>query len=144
MVLGWEAASLAALGWATIRLFDLGGAAALGTIAGLALLWLLGSWRIVRMGVYLSDRGVRIRGLLRNRTLGWHDIAQIWLHRSSHRLGRWEIPSGMTVLIERSDGAVVNTELWAQGVDFHSRPGAFRAVYRELRRRHQAAIQATA
>jgi hypothetical protein len=142
VVLGWEAASLAALCWASLRLFDLSGRAALLTMAVLAAVWVLGSWRIVWMGVYLSDHGVRIHGLLRSRTLRWHDIHQIWVHTSSHRLGPWEIPSGLTVLIERRDGSVVNTELWAQGVDFHSRPNLFRAVYHELRKRHLAAIQA--
>ena len=48
----------------------------------------------------------------------------------------------MTVLIERRDGSTVNTELWAQGVDFHSRPKVFRAVYHELRDRHLAATAA--
>jgi hypothetical protein len=48
----------------------------------------------------------------------------------------------MTVLIERGDGSMVNTELWAQGVDFHSRPKVFRAVYHELRDRHLAAVRA--
>ena len=62
------------------------------------------------------------------------------LHKATHRLGRWEIEGGMTVLIERRDGSMVNTELWAQGVDFHSRPQVFRAVYHELRDRHLAAV----
>ena len=50
-----------------------------------------------------------------------------------------DVESGLTVLIERCDGSTVNTELWAQGVDFHSPPKVFRAVYRELRDRHLAA-----
>jgi hypothetical protein len=139
IVLGWEAASLAAVGWTTMPLFDLTGRAVPATIAALAGVWLLGAWRIVRMGVYLGPHGVRIRGLFRTRTLRWADVAHVWLHRHSHKLGRWEIPSGLTVLIERRDGVMVNTELWAQGVDFHSRPSVFRAVYHELRERHLAA-----
>jgi hypothetical protein len=139
IVLGWEAASLAVLGWTTARLFDLTGRSAWIMVGVLAAVWLLGCWRILRMGVYVSSRGVRIRGLLRDRTLHWHHIRHIWLHEAKHRLGPVEIPSGLTVLIERSDGSVVNTELWAQGVDFHSRPSVFRAVYHDLRRRHHAA-----
>jgi len=46
----------------------------------------------------------------------------------------------MTVLIERRDGSVVNTELWAQGIDFHRRPHAFREVYHYLRNRHLSAV----
>jgi hypothetical protein len=138
VVLIWEAISLTALGWTSVRLFDLDGHAVRLTMLALVMTWLLGAWRIVRMGVYLGD-GVRIRGLLRTRTLRWHDISHVWLHTSSHKVGPWEIPSGMTVLIERRDGSVVNTELWAQGVDFHSRPKVFRAVFDELRDRHLAA-----
>jgi hypothetical protein len=72
----------------------------------------------------------------------WHDIANVRLHKATHRIGSWQIESGMTVLIERRDGSTVNTELWAQGVDFHSRPKVFRAVYHELRERHSAAVNA--
>jgi hypothetical protein len=137
-VLGWELFSLAALGWTTVRNFQLDGHAVNVTVLVLVAGWLLGSWRIIRMGVYLGD-GVQIRGLLRTRTLRWDDIAHVWLHTASHKIGPWEIANGMTVLIERRDGSMVNTELWARGVDFHSRPSVFRAVYRELRDRHLAA-----
>jgi hypothetical protein len=47
----------------------------------------------------------------------------------------------MTVLIERQTGADIPTSLWAQGVDFHRQPGAFRAVYHDLRERHAAALR---
>ena len=140
-MIAWEAVALAVLGWTSLPLFDLSGHAARMTFAVLALVWLLGAWRIVRMGVYLSNEGVRIRGLLRTRTVRWHDIGRVWLHRSTHRLGPYEIPSGMTVLLERRDGATINTELWAQGVDFHSRPREFRAVYHELRDLQRAATR---
>ncbi len=141
VVIGWEAASFVALGWTTARLFGLAGPAVTLLAGVLAAVWVLGAWRIVEMGVYVSGSGVRIRGLLRTRTLAWHDIGDIWLHRAVHRLGPVEIPSGMTVLIERRDGGTVNTELWAQGVDFHSRPSVFQAVYRDLRERHRAATR---
>jgi hypothetical protein len=48
------------------------------------------------------------------------------------------------VLIERRDGGHVQTPLWAQGIDFHRRPGAFRSVYQELRDRHALARLAPA
>ncbi len=99
---------------------------------------------VAGMGVYVSERSVRVRGLLRSQTLEWQEIASFRLHQTTHRLGRLQIPSGLTVLIERCDGGMVNTELWAQGVDFHSRPGLFRAVFHDLRERHLAATRATA
>ena len=106
----------------------------------IAAVWVIGAWRILQMGAYVErgrpadPRAAAVRG-----PCAGTEIANVRLHQATHRLGRWEVESGMTVLIERRDGTTVNTELWAQGVDFHSRPKVFRAVYHELRDRHLAA-----
>jgi Bacterial PH domain len=142
LVIGWEGVALALLAWTTIRLFDLTGPGVRVLAGVLAAVWIVGAWRILQLGAYVGAGGLRIRGLLRSRTLRWQEIAEVRLHRAAHRLGPWQIESGMTVLIERRDGSTVNTELWAQGVDFHSRPKVFRAVYDELRNRHLAATTA--
>jgi hypothetical protein len=142
LVIGWEAIALALLAWATVRQFDLSGHGVKLVACALAALWVIGAYRILRMGAYVGETGLRIHGLLLSRTLSWGDVAHVRLHKTTHRIGRWEIESGMTVLIERRDGSTVNTELWAQGVDFHSRPSLFRAVYHELRARHLAAQNA--
>jgi hypothetical protein len=139
LVIAWEAIALALFAWATIRQFDLTGHGVKLTACTLAAVWVIGAHRIIQMGAYVGDHGLRIHGLLRSRTMRWPDIAHVRLHKATHRVGRWEIESGMTVLIERRDGRLVNTELWAQGIDFHSRPKLFRAVYHELRNRHLAA-----
>ena len=140
LVIGWEAVALGLLAWTTIRQFDLTGHGIRVLAGAIAALWVIGAGRILRMGAYLGPAGLRIHGLLRSRTMSWDEVADVRLHKATQRLGPWEIESGMTVLIERHDGATVNTELWAQGVDFHSRPKVFRAVYRELRDRHLAAV----
>jgi Bacterial PH domain len=142
LVIGWEAFALGLLAWTTVEQFELAGHGVRAVIAVLALLWLVGAVRILRMGAYVGDRGVLIRGLLRSRMLAWQEIAHVRLHQATHRLARWEIESGLTVLIERRDGTLVNTELWARGVDFHARPTVFRHVYHELRDRHLAAVNA--
>jgi hypothetical protein len=139
--MGWELAAFVIFGFATEELFQLTAVGILLMGAVLAVLWVAGCWRIMRMGVYVSQRGVRVRGLVRTRTVAWRDIEHVRLHDAAHKIGRLEIPSGMTVLIERRDGVAVQTSLWAQGVDFHGRPGAFRAVYHELRERHAAALR---
>jgi hypothetical protein len=123
-------------------LFDLGPRPAAVLGGALALLWLMGSWRIMRIGVYISAHGVRIRGLVASRTLRWTEIEFFTLDEVIHRLGGFELPRETTVRIRRRDGRVVRTPLWAQGIDFHSRPGAFGEVYHLLRERHLAA-QAT-
>jgi Bacterial PH domain len=139
LVIAWEAMALAMLAWATVRQFDLTGHGVTLVACTLAALWVLGAHRILRMGAYVTDHGVRLDGLWRSRTMRWRDVSHVRLHKATHRVGPWEIESGMTVLIDRRDGKTVNTELWAQGIDFHSRPTLFRAVYHELRNRHLAA-----
>jgi hypothetical protein len=142
LVIGWEAVALGLLAWTTIQQFGLTGNGIRIVACVMAAVWVVGAGRILQMGAYVGPDGLRIRGLLRSRTMRWKDIAHVRLHKATHRIGPWEIESGMTVLIERRDGSTVNTELWAQGVDFHSRPKVFRAVYHELRERHSAAVNA--
>jgi hypothetical protein len=142
LVIAWEAAALAFLTWTTIRLFDLTGPGVRVLSAILTVVWLAGSVRILRMGVYVAPERLLIRGLLHSRILCWRDVAQVRLHRATHKIGRWEVESGMTVLIEGRDGVTVNTELWAQGIDFHARPTEFHALYQDLRNRHLAARSA--
>ena len=139
LVIGWEGMALALLAWSTIRQFELEGHGGKVVACAIAALWAVGAHRILQMGAYVGESGLRIHGLLRSRTLRWRDITHVRLHRATHRVGPWEIESGMTVLIDHRDGTTVNTELWAKGIDFHARPRLFRAVYHELRNRHLAA-----
>lgn len=137
LVIAWEAAALALLAWTTIRQFDVTGHGINLIACAHAALWVLGAHRILRMGAYVGDGGLRIHGLLHSHTMSWRDVSQIRLHRTTWRIGPWEVESGLTVLIDRRDGRTVNTELWAKGIDFHARPTVFRAVYQELRTRHK-------
>jgi hypothetical protein len=143
LVIAWELGGLGFVGWTTARLFDLGPRPAAVLAGALALVWLVGSWRILRIGVYVSGYGVRIRGLVDSRTLRWTEIESFALDEVINRLGGFELPRETTVRIRCRDGRLVNTPLWAQGIDFHSRPGVFREVYHGLRERHLAAQAAT-
>jgi hypothetical protein len=144
LVVAWELAGLAFLDWSTVRLFEMESRAALALTAALALLWLVGSWRIARMGVYVSEYGVRSQGLIGSRTLRWTQIEHITLDQVVYRFGGLRVPSGMAVVIRCHNGTLVNTSLWAQGIDFHYRPAVFRDVYHSLRERHSAALAAQA
>jgi hypothetical protein len=139
LVIGWEAAAMALLAWTTIQQFDLTGHGVRIVACVLAAVWVVTTGRILQMGAYVGPEGLLIRGLLRSHSMRWRDIARIRLHKATHKIGPWEIESGMTVLVDCRDGSTVNTQLWAQGIDFHSRPTVFRAVYHELRNRHLAA-----
>jgi len=139
LVIAWEAMAFALLGWSSVGLFGVEGRGITVLAAALAAVWVVGGWRIVEMGVYVRPDGLQIRGLLWSRRLRWEEIRHVRLHRHTNKVGRWEIEGGMTVLIERRDGSMVDTELWAQGIDFHNRPHLFREVYHDLRDRHLAA-----
>lgn len=139
-MVAWELGGLAFVAWTTVRLFDLGPGPSGGLLGVLGVLWLVGSWRIFRMGVYISVYGVRVRGLAGTRTMRWTDIESFTLDHVVHRVGGFELAGGATVLIDRRDGRQVKTSLWAQGIDFHARPGLFRDVYHGLRERHAAAV----
>jgi hypothetical protein len=142
LVIAWEAAALGLLAWASVDTFNLNWHGVRVLACAIAAFWVIGAWWILQMGAYVSGDGLQIRGLVRSRTMRWQEVQNVRLHKATHRLGPWEIESGMTVLIERRDGTTVNTELWAQGVDFHSRPKVFRAVYHELRNRHLNSVNA--
>ncbi|WP_306210535.1 PH domain-containing protein [Actinoplanes sp. RD1] len=139
LVIGWEAVAFGLLAWASVDLFGISGAGLHVLAMVTAAVWVVAGWRILEMGVYVRPAGLQIRGLLRSRTLRWDEIAHVRLHRHTNKIGRFEIEGGLTVLIERRDGSYVNTELFAQGIDFHRRPHVFREVYHELRDRHLAA-----
>ncbi|WP_033339223.1 hypothetical protein [Catenuloplanes japonicus] len=143
LVIAWEAASITGLGWTSDRLFGFDTRATVIFSIILAVAWAVGAFRIARMGVYVSDLGVQVRGLFWTRTVRWAAIDRFRMQDVTYRVGAFRIPSGLTVLIDRHDGTEIKTELWAQGVDFHSRPGLFRQVFHDLRERHilQAATQ---
>jgi Bacterial PH domain len=140
LIVAWELGGLAFVDWTSVRLFNLGTPAVAGLTAALAVLWLIGSWRIARMGVYVSEYGVRSRGIVGSRTLRWTQIERITLDEAVYRIGGLRVPGGTTVVIRCHDGTWVNTSLWVQGIDFHSRPALFREVYHGLREAHSAAL----
>jgi hypothetical protein len=135
-VIAWEFGALALLGWAAVRAFGLDGTGAVVLAAGLAALWLVGSWQVLRMGVYVGPVGIRIRGLLGVRTLPWSAVDGIVVERRTDRL--LGIQLGLNVVIEYAGGRL-GTPLWAEGIDFHRRRPAFQALCRDLRAAHAAA-----
>jgi hypothetical protein len=137
-VIGWELGSFALLDWAAIRAFALTGTGVALLTGALAALWLVGSWQVLRMGVYVGPAGIRIRGLLGVRTLAWPEVAAIMVERRSARLLGIEL--GLNVVIEHRTGASLSTPLWAEGIDFHRRRAAFHAVCHDLRAWHARSV----
>jgi hypothetical protein len=102
-------------------------------VLALFAVWVLFSYRILRMGVYVSDHGVRVHRVLGSRTVRWSEVERIIVRDTRHSIGRLKVAGGMSVQIEPREGAPVETTLWAEGIDFAFRRHAFHAAYRELR-----------
>jgi hypothetical protein len=137
-VVAWELFGLAFFGWTTQQMLQ---PSVAWTPPGIVLLvlalfvvWVVASYRILRMGVYVSDQGVRVLGLLRSRTVRWSEVEGITVRDTRQSIGPLRVAGGMSVQIEPRDGASIETTLWAQGIDFAFRRHAFHAAYRELRR----------
>jgi hypothetical protein len=136
-VVAWELFGLAFFGWTTLRLLQ---PTVAWTAPGVLLLvlalfavWVVASYRILRMGVYVSDQGVRVLGLLRSRTVPWSEVERITVRDTRQSVGPLQVASGLGVQLEPRAGAPIETTLWAQGIDFAFRRDAFHAAYRELR-----------
>jgi hypothetical protein len=134
-VVAWEAAGLAYLHWTTVRLFGLREDAGWVLAVTFALAWAAGSWQVVRMGVYLSTDALRIRGILRTRTVPFEAIEAVTVEDVVYRAGPCHVPAGKAAILILRRGGRVNTTMWERGMDFHRRPQMFRTVCRELRRR---------
>ena len=84
----------------TTAVLTVSGGAHPGIVAvyGFVVVLLLVGWRVFRVGVYVSDSALRIRHLLRTRTLRWSEIDQV-TSRPARMLGRatvrhaiWVVP----------------------------------------------------
>jgi hypothetical protein len=136
-VVAWEFFGLALFGWSTEQVLRPTWALSVNgrmLLVGILLtLWGIGSHRILRMGVYVNDQGVRIQRILGSQTMPWSAVDRIMVRDTRHSWGRFQISGGLSVEIELNDGDPVETTLWAEGIDFAFRRHAFHAAYRELR-----------
>ena len=134
-VIAWEAGGLAYLHWTTVRLFALVPTASWLLAATFALTWTVGSWKILRMGLYLSPGSLMIRGIIRTRTIPWTKIATMTVEEVTYRVGRWLIPAGKSVILTLNNGQRLNAAMWEKGMDFHSHPQTFKSACQTLRYR---------
>lgn len=136
-MVAWELFGLGFFGWTTERVLRPSMALPPVGIAILVLAlfvaWVLIAHRILRMGVYVSDQGIRVVRLIGSHTVRWSDVDRIIVRNPQHTIGRLKIAGGMSVQIDPREGAPVETTLWAEGIDFAFRRHAFHAAYRELR-----------
>ena len=143
-MVAWELFGLGLFGWSTEQLLRpslaLSPLSIALLVAALFTVWVGASYRILRMGVYVSDQGVRVYRLIGSRTVRWSEVERITVRDTRHTIGRLQIAGGLSVQVEPHTGAPIETTLWAEGIDFAFRRHAFHAAYRELRQ-HLAAYR---
>ncbi len=99
------------------------GATATVTAGALAIAFAL---RLLRMGIWVSPRGLRRVGLLTTRTLRWREIARVrTVQQPVKWLGLPRSVQGQALAIERHRGDPLRTLLTDHSADFLSRPEAF-------------------
>ncbi|MBL1084906.1 hypothetical protein JK359_23535 [Streptomyces actinomycinicus] len=123
--LGLLLASFVLFGAVLIALTSLSSAGAV-LVAGLAIV--VGALRLLRMGVWVSGRGLRRVGFLRTRTLPWARVVSVRTVQQPVRwLGLPRTVQGQALALVRKDRRAEDTPplLTTHGLDFLGRPVAF-------------------
>lgn len=95
--------------------------------AGVAALVIAFALRLLRMGVWVSARGLRQVRLLRTVTLGWHEVGAV---RTAQQPVRWlalprTVQGQALVVAPAGEGEPPRTLLTDRNADFLARPAAF-------------------
>jgi hypothetical protein len=105
-----------------------GSANSAGAVLAVALAVIAGALRMLRMGVWVSARGLRQVGFLRTRTVAWQRVAEV---RTTQQPVRWlglpRTVQGQALRLVRTDRPPADTAplLTTHGMDFLHRPAAF-------------------
>ncbi|MEU6240485.1 MULTISPECIES: hypothetical protein [unclassified Streptomyces] len=105
-----------------------GSASSAGAIFGLAFAIILAALRVLRMGVWVSERGLRQVGFLTTRTVPWQRVVSV---RTAQQPVRWlglpRTVQGQALTLVRADRAPDDTAplLTTHGLDFLNRPAGF-------------------
>ncbi|MFF3162455.1 hypothetical protein [Streptomyces sp. NPDC003273] len=124
--LGLLLSSFVLFGAVLIALTD--SVSAAGLVLGLALAVIASALRVLRMGVWVSPRGLRQVGFLVTRTVPWPQVIAV---RTAQQPVRWlglpRTVQGQALTLVRKDRPVEDTPplLTTHGLDFLHRPAAF-------------------
>lgn len=93
------------------------------TVAGVTIVFAL---RILRIGIWVSPRGLRQVNLLTTTTLRWREVTRVsTVQQPVKWLGLPRTVQGQALLIERRRGGPMRTLLTDRNSDFLNRPEAF-------------------
>jgi hypothetical protein len=132
----WEGGAMVFLHRTTADLFQLDGRAAGLLAIALGAFWVALCVRLARMGVFVGDGGIRIRGLVTRRTIPWPAIERITVQHVNQRILGLTVPAGRAAVIDLRDGGHVNSTLTTEGVDFKFSPKRFLQACADLRAEH--------
>ena len=103
-----------------------GSASGAGALLVAALLLVAWALRSLRMGIWVSGRGLRRTGLFRTVTVEWRRVGRV---RTAQQPVRWlALPrtvQGQALVIERGDGTELPALLTDHNADFLGRPESF-------------------
>lgn len=113
------------------------GTAVDGAVIGIVftIIWLGFVCRLALAGLWVSDKGLRYRGLLHTVTIPWSGVRCVRLAPF-----RWALPTAtaQAVWIDRVDQAPLQTWMTDKGIDFIWRKQAFQEAFRAI----EAAVEA--
>ncbi|SDY14120.1 hypothetical protein SAMN05421504_104641 [Amycolatopsis xylanica] len=84
-------------------------------------------YRARTIGIYTSDDGVRLRGLVKSRELGWADVAEFF-HRPSRYVGFEPVHGSLWVVLEDGEELKTPVKMQPEGEP----PGNTTAILAEL------------
>jgi hypothetical protein len=99
-----------------------------GVILGVALVVILGALRLLRMGVWVSARGLRHVGLVSTRTAAWEQVVAVRTVQQPVRwLGLPRTVQGQALVLQRKDRAAQDAPvlMTTHNADFVGRAGSF-------------------
>ncbi|MCH5675766.1 hypothetical protein [Streptomyces gilvus] len=99
-----------------------------GVILGVALVVILGALRLLRMGVWVSARGLRHVGFVSTRTTAWEQVVAVRTVQQPVRwLGLPRTVQGQALLLQRKDRAAQDAPvlMTTHNADFVGRAGSF-------------------
>ncbi|MBO4259032.1 hypothetical protein [Streptomyces griseorubiginosus] len=99
-----------------------------GVILGIALMVILGALRLLRMGVWVSARGLRHVGFVSTRTTAWEQVVAVRTVQQPVRwLGLPRTVQGQALVLQRKDRAAQDAPvlMTTHNADFVGRAGSF-------------------
>ena len=110
-------------------------------VLGFGPAWLAIIGRTLSFGIYIGQRGIRYRGIRKSVVIGWDDVRGVRLGPLKLDWAPFPAALARTIIIDRHDGAPLQTWVTDKGADFLGRKRAFDRAFASLRdevERHKA------